>query len=85
MSNVYQEAADAIKRIAKLNEAYTLAAEVLDQAGSFTQAAEEAKKATDSAKAELDQITAELAKAKDAVKDAAKSTAAKINKAAGKL
>lgn len=40
--NKFQEAAENIRRAAKLYEAYVAAAEALDRAGSFEQAAQEA-------------------------------------------
>lgn len=70
MSNVYIDAADAIRRAAKQYEVYTKAAEVLEHSGSFVQAAEEAKLAAAAAVEERVQAEADLVKALAATKKA---------------
>jgi hypothetical protein len=68
MSNIYLDAADAIRRAAKQFEVYTKAAEVLENAGSFVQAADEAKVVAAAAVAEREQAEADLAAAKASAK-----------------
>jgi chromosome segregation ATPase len=65
--NIYNEAADAIKRAAKQYEVFVQAAAVLERAGSFEQAAKEAEQAAAAAHEACAAAKAELAKARDAV------------------
>lgn len=74
-------AAKSIRNLATLYKDMTDAAEALEQIGSLEQAADEAAKATASAKGELATTQAELSKAKDKLA-AAKATAQEIGEQA---
>lgn len=64
MSNLYIEAAEGIKRAAKQHEVFVAAAEVLDRAGSFEQAAKEAQQARDAAVAQHELVLQNIEQAK---------------------
>lgn len=59
----HTDAADAIRRIARLFEPLMKAADVLEESGSFEQAANEAKARAEAAQAERDEILGKLAEA----------------------
>ena len=69
MSNIYFDAADAIKRAAKQYEIFVAAAQALEQAGSFEQAAKESAAASQQAKIELYNATKDLQEVKAQIKD----------------
>lgn len=66
----HTDAADAIRRMAKQYEQMVVAADILDQIGSLDNAAKEAQALVATSQAEAAVVKAELAKMKDALKDA---------------
>lgn len=65
----YHDAADVLKRSASKYKSLMDAAAALDEVGSLDQAAEEAKKAAEAARAEILQVQSELGASKDELKE----------------
>lgn len=82
MSSRATDAADVIRKIVRQNEQLVLAAQILDEFGSFENAVQETKKALSGVRGETEEAKAELVKAKAAITKAKETAETILSKAA---